>query len=959
MSDNNAENKDQYKDSVFLPKTDFPMRGGLPQKEPEILKRWEDINLYAKMREAGKGKKKWVLHDGPPYANGNIHMGHAVNKILKDVIVKFWQMSGYDAPYVPGWDCHGLPIEWKIEEQYRAAGQDKDEVDIIDFRKECRDFAQEWVSIQSDQFKRLGVTGDWDNPYLTMRHRAEAGIVKEIHKFALNGALYKGAKPVMWSTVEKTALAEAEVEYKEHKSVTIWVRFPVSETNCDLLKDADIVIWTTTPWTIPSNRAVAFGESIEYGVYEVKAAGENARAEIGAKLALATSLAEDVLQQAQIEEYECLGTFNAKDIEGTICAHPLAALDQSYAAFPVPALQGDFVTDEAGTGFVHVAPGHGEDDFYLGVANGVEVTDNVADDGKFRDHVGIFAGLEVYTQDGKLGDGNFAVLKALTEAGKLLAKGSLRHEYPHSWRSKAPLIFRTTPQWFIAMDKPFKGSGNKTLRDFALQAIQDTDWHPQKGEARITSMIENRPDWCISRQRAWGVPIALFVRKNDGEVLNDPAVFERIAALFEEKGADAWWSREPQDFLKGTEHKAEDFEQIFDIVDVWFESGSTHAFVLGDTATWPHFEGVDHADLYLEGSDQHRGWFHSSLLESCGTKGRAPYDHVLTHGFVLDDKGYKMSKSLGNVVDPLKIMDEYGADILRLWTMTSDYAEDIRIGKDTLKYTGDLYRRIRNTLRFLLGALEGYSEEEKIDLSDTAALPELEQLMLHHLHEMDRNVRSLIESYEYGKLANMLHRFCNQDLSAFYFDIRKDRLYCDDPNSFERKACRTVMAEIFGCLTAWLAPILAFTTEEAWSYRPQGVFEEVDSIHLREFPQVPGAWQNHDVKAKWDIVRATRKAVLETIEPLRASKELGSSLEAHPIIAAPAEQKAILDTVHIADICITSAATLEEGKSNVQIVKATGEKCQRCWKILPEVEDNGGLCTRCADVIKAQKARAA
>ena len=941
-----------YKDTVFLPKTDFPMRGGLPKKEPEIIAQWQEIDLYSKMREFGAGKEKFVLHDGPPYANGNIHMGHAVNKILKDVVVKYQSMMGKDSPYVPGWDCHGLPIEWKVEEKYRTAGQDKDEVNILEFREECRQFASKWVDIQSEQFQRLGVSGDWDNPYLTMTKRAEGKIVREIHKFALSGALYKGLRSVMWSTVEKTALAEAEVEYKEHKSVTIYVMFPVIKTNNDLVKDAHIVIWTTTPWTIPSNRAIAYGEDMEYGLYEIKSVTEGGLLKEGEKIVLSTSLVEETMKNGKVEEYETLGTFKGKELAGTICAHPFAELDPHYKEFDVPMLAADFVEDDAGTGFVHIAPSHGEDDFFLGQANGIEIPDNVTDDGHFRPHVGLFAGLEVYTQDGKLGDGNFAVLKELVNAGKLLAKGSLRHEYPHSWRSKAPVIFRATPQWFIAMD----GAGD--VRKKALQAIKDTNWYPAKGETRISSMIENRPDWCISRQRAWGVPIALFLHKDTGELLLDEDVFGRIGDVFEKEGADAWWKEGAAErFLKGTKYNANDYTQVFDIVDVWFESGSTHAFVVDDTQTWPCFEGVgDQSDLYLEGSDQHRGWFHSSLLESVGTKGKAPYKNVLTHGFVLDEKGYKMSKSLGNVVDPLKMMEQYGADIIRLWVMLSDYAEDIRIGKDTLKNTSDLYRRLRNTLRFALGSLSGFTNEERIDLdADLDKLPELERYMLHLLAKMDKDVRSHVENYEFGKLAKKLHDFCNAELSAFYFDIRKDRLYCDDPASFERRACRTVMAEIFNYLSVWLAPILAFTAEEAWSHRPGNVFEDVPSIHLREFPEVPKNWRDDKLDKKWADIIAVRKSVLEAIEPMRASKELGSSLEAHPIIKTSNEHVLAMAD-EMADINITSVSTTETSTiEKVEIKKAEGTKCERCWKVLPEVtKETGYLCSRCADVVKGK-----
>ena len=960
--------KPDYRDTVFLPKTDFPMRGGLPTKEPEIIAKWEEMDLYGKMREQAKGKEKFVLHDGPPYANGNIHMGHAVNKILKDVVVKSQGMMGKDAPYVPGWDCHGLPIEWKIEEKYRNEGKDKDEVDILEFREECRVFAQEWVDIQSDQFRRLGVSGDWDNPYRTMTTRAEGKIVSEIHKFALNGGLYKGAKPVMWSVVEKTALAEAEVEYKEHKSVTIWVMFHVEQTKNKLLEGANIVIWTTTPWTIPSNRAIAFGENIEYGVYEIKSVGEGGKVEAGTKIAVATSLAEDVMKQAKVEEFELLGTLKGAEVEGTICKHPFAELDEYYT-YKVPALMGDFVTDDAGTGFVHMAGGHGEDDFNLIRAHNaqqltgmspddaIEITDNVTDDGKFRPHVGLFAGEEIYTQEGKLGGGNFSVLRELVNAGKLLAKGSLKHEYPHSWRSKAPIIFRTTPQWFIAMD------GEGQIRQKALEQIKVTNWHPAKGEARINAMIENRPDWCISRQRAWGVPIALFLHKETGELYDESDVADVYAAIgkaFEEEGADAWYQDGVEERFLGA--KADQYQKVMDIVDVWFESGSTHAFVVGDTQTWPCYEGVEQIDLYLEGSDQHRGWFHSSLLESVGTNGHAPYKNVLTHGFVLDEKGYKMSKSDGNVVDPLKMMEQYGADIIRLWVMLSDYNEDIRIGKDTIKNTSDLYRRLRNTLRFLLGALDGFTDEERVDLSD-AQVPELEQYMLHVLSDMDGFVRGCIDNYEFGKLAKRLHDFCNQELSAFYFDIRKDRLYCDAPDSFDRRACRTVMAEIFNHLSAWLAPILSFTSEEAWSHRPQGVFEDADSVHLREFPSVPAHWQNKELAAKWVQIMSVRDGVLSRIEPLRKNKDVGSSLEVKAEVQAHSSLETVFANIDLAEICIVSNGTIsfsdDENFKNLTaytIKKAKGEKCERCWKVLPEVTaENGHLCNRCSDVVKARK----
>ncbi|MBI2233967.1 MAG: isoleucine--tRNA ligase [Micavibrio aeruginosavorus] len=946
---------DKYKDTIFLPKTDFPMRGELPKREPEILKKWQEMDLYARLRDAARGQEKWVLHDGPPYANGDIHMGHALNKILKDVINRSMQALGHDAPYVPGWDCHGLPIEWKIEEKYRAEGKDKDDVDPIAFRAECRTFAQKWVDTQSKQFQRLGVAGDWKNPYLTMTKRAEAQIVREIHKFLMNGGLYKGVKPVMWSVVEKTALAEAEVEYKEHKSITVWVKFPVRGQD-----NTSIVIWTTTPWTLPSNRAIAFGPEMEYGAFRVDAVKEDSRAKIGEILILSQKLSADVFEKAGITAAAKidLPDFN---IHEAVCAHPLHA--QGYD-FDVPVLAGDFVTEDTGTGFVHIAPSHGEDDYWLYMKHfgAKDIPDNVTDDGKFRDHVPLFAGKEVLTQKGEMGDGNFAVLKALEEAGALLAKGSVRHEYPHSWRSKAPLIFRTTPQWFIAMDTPMQNG--KKLRDIALSSIRETRWVPAKGEARITAMIENRPDWCISRQRAWGVPIALFVSKATGEPLKDQDVLTRIADAFEAEGSDAWWTKGAQYFL-GEKYKPEDYEQVFDIVDVWFESGSTHAFVLGDTETWPAFKGVGMADLYLEGSDQHRGWFHSSLLESCGTRGHAPFKAVLTHGFVLDEKGYKMSKSLGNVVDPLEMMEVHGADIIRLWTMLSDYNEDIRIGKDTIKLTGDLYRRIRNTFRYLLGALDGFSAAERVPESEYKDMPELEQLVLHWLKTMDTRVRHCIADYDYSRLIQELHNFCTNELSAFYFDIRKDRLYCDRPDLFERRAARTVMAELFNCLTAWLAPYLCFTAEEAWSHRPRGVFEEAESVHLRRFPELPAAWSNPALEEKWRNVMNIRRVVLGALEPKRAEKVIGSSLEAHPVVYL----KQAPDNIDLAEICITSQVTVKTGAEapadafrladvpDVAVVfaAAEGAKCQRCWKVLPDVgrdPDYPDLSARDADAVR-------
>lgn len=936
------------KTTVFLPKTDFPMRGDLPKKEPEILGVWETTKLYEQIRETSKGKPKWILHWGPPYANGRAHMGHAFTKSLKDIVNRSKQMQGFDAPLVPGWDCHGLPIEWKIEEQYREKGLDKDDVPVPKFRAECREFAQKWADIQAADFIRLGVFGDFKNPYMTMAKHSEAVIAREIHKFVTNGLLYRGVKPVMWSVVEKTALAEAEIEYKDHKSITIWVKFPVVKSTHEKLNGAKIVIWTTTPWTMPSNRGIAAGDKIKYGVFQH---GDE-------KLVVALSLAEQVKAAAKIENWNCIAELTGVDIIGTVCAHPLRG--QGYE-FDVPVLKGDFVTEDAGTGFVHIAPSHGEDDFYLGKASGLEITDNVADDGTFRAHVPLFAGLAVYNQKGEMDQGNFAPLKAIDEAGNLLAKSSIRHEYPHSWRSKAPIIYRTTPQWFVALDKKIAGS-DKTLRETALQAIKDTDWYPASGENRITAMIAGRGDWCLSRQRVWGVPIALFIDKTSGAILNDPDVFDRIITAFEKDGADAWWVIPAQEFL-GNKYNAEDYTQIFDTADVWFDSASTHAFVCDERPDlkWP-------ADLYLEGSDQHRGWFHSSLLESCATRGRAPYNSILTHGFVLDEKGHKMSKSLGNVMDPNDILAQYGADILRLWTVTSDYSEDVRIGKDTLKNSADLYRRIRNTFRFLLGALDGFSEAEKIASADYSKMPELEQLVLHWLAEMDGDIQTSINKHDYNSVIQKLHLFCSNELSAFYFDIRKDRLYCDRPDGFERRACRTVLYHLFECLVKWFAPILAFTAEEAWAHRPAPLMPDVNSIHLTTFPSIPATWKNEALATKWDKIRDVRRVVLGALEPKRADKTIGSSLEAHPHIYVDSSVSDILKGVDMAEICITSQATLSISSAPansfalndvagvaVVFAIAEGQKCERCWKILPEVgsdKDYPTLTKRDADAVR-------
>ncbi|MBD1170312.1 isoleucine--tRNA ligase [Pelagibacterales bacterium SAG-MED02] len=890
---------------INLPKTAFSMKANLPVREPEILEYWQKINLYRELRNSSKGKEKFVLHDGPPYANGNIHMGTALNKILKDIIVKFHQMDGKDSIYVPGWDCHGLPIEWKIEEQYKKNKKNKNDVPIVEFRKECRLFAEKWIEVHKGQFKRLGVVGDWENYYSTMSFDAEAQIVRELGKFLKEGSLYRGFKPVLWSTVEKTALADAEVEYQDHKSDTIYTSFPIKKSNLKDLVGSDIIIWTTTPWTIPANRALAYNEALDYVQLELNDDSDFKKR----KIIVAEALLQSVINDCKIKNYKKIKTFKGKDLKETICNHPFLDLGYDY---DIPMLEARFVTTEQGTGIVHCAPSHGPDDFNLCLNNGIKAIETVDGDGKYTKYVSLFEGIHIFKA-------NPIVIEKLKEQKKLLSNGELMHSYPHSWRSKAPLVHRATPQWFISME-------SHKLRDKALKAINDTTFYPSKGKERLKSMIESRPDWCVSRQRVWGVPLPIFVNKKTKEILVDDEVNETIAAIYEKEGSDCWFSDDPQRFL-GSKYKAKDYDKLSDIVEVWFDSGSTHSFVLEkrEDLKWP-------ASMYLEGSDQHRGWFHSSLLESCGTRGRAPFENILSHGFVVDGKGLKMSKSLGNVIAPEDILKKYGADILRIWVASSNYSEDLRIDYSILDQHAESYRKIRNTFRYLLGNIKDNFEEIDFIKVDLNELPELEQFMLHKLYSLDVNFKKYFKNYDFHNLYKELLNFCTVDLSAFYFDIRKDSLYCDPINSKKRKSTILLLNIILNSLLKWFAPILSFTTEEIYRL----LFKDSKSVHLEKFLNFPNNFENKKLYQKWLELIKIRNICNISIEEKRANKEIGSSLEADLNIHLDKKLEEITKNIDFSELCITSKAEIsfkENSETSAQTTKANGTKCTLCWKI--------------------------
>ena len=912
-----ATTEPDYRQTVFLPSTSFPMRGDLPTREPALLARWGRIGLWDRTKAAMAGRPPFVLHDGPIYSNGHLHIGHALNRILKDVVMRAHRMAGENVDYIPGWDTHGLPIEWKVEEEYRKSGRDKDAVPVLDFRDECRRYSAHWLAVQTDEFQRLGVVGDWAGRYATMDFSSEAAIAGEICKFLLNGALYRGLRPVMWSPVEKTALAEAEIEYHDRTSDTAFVRFPVLNGGGDLA-GAAVVIWTTTVWTLPGNRALAYGPEIDYALVHIDSVNEGSLARPGERLLIALALLPQVCAAAGIATHHIGHVYKGAEFAGLVCAHPLRGQGYDHDA---PMLAGEFVTTEQGTGFVHMAPAHGEEDFLLGRAHGLEVPEAVGPDGTYASWVPLFAGTHVFKAATPVG-------AAMEAAGGLLAGGTLFHSYPHSWRSKAPVIYRATPQWFIRMDGP------EQIRAKALDEIARINFVPEAGRTRLASMVAGRPDWCISRQRAWGVPIPVFVDRRTGEPLRDPDVVARTIAAFNEEGADAWYSSPPSRFLDN-DRDADGYEQVMDIVDVWFESGSTHAFALeARGGPWP-------ADLYLEGSDQHRGWFQTSLLEAVGTRGSAPFKAVLTHGFVLDENGRKMSKSLGNVTAPQEVTDKLGADILRLWVVNSDVSEDLRIGPEILKQQAELYRRLRNTLRWLLGSLAGFTEDERVP--DTE-MPELERWVLHRLAELDQRMRAALVSHDWTGVYPEIHTFCSADLSAFYFDVRKDVLYCDPAASPRRRAARTVLDHLHRCLTAWLAPVLCFTAEEAWLARSPS---EDDSIHLQAFPTIPVGWHDPALGARWASIRDIRSKVTTLLETARVEKLIGSSLQA----AITVDGHSLLDEAGWAEVCIVSGAQLGEAFA---VQRAPGGKCARCWRVLPEVGQqpgHPGLCIRCAAAV--------
>ncbi len=926
-----------YKDTLNLPKTTFPMKANLPQREPEILKKWEESNLYHKIRNISKDRPKYILHDGPPYANGHIHIGTALNKILKDLIVKSKNMAGFNAEYVPGWDCHGLPIEHEVD---KNLGANKSAYSIAEKRRLCRDFANKFLNIQREEFKRLGVLGEWDNPYLTMSFDYEATIAREFGKFVANGSVYRGKKPVYWCATCETALAEAEVEYEDHESPSITVKFPALSDFGEKFpslrnKQVFVLIWTTTPWTIPANLAIAFHPDYTYVATETD----------GEVWIVAESLLAQVMSQAGKVNFSILEKFPGKEVLGLKCRHPFLNRESLL-------ILANYITLDTGTGCVHTAPGHGQEDYESGIEYNIPIYSPVDDQGRFTPDVEFFAGQYVFAA-------NDAVIKKLAEVGNLVHTQTYRHQYPNCWRCKNPIIFRATEQWFISMDK-------NGLRQKALQAIDQVVWIPRWGRDRIYGMIQNRPDWCISRQRAWGVPIVAFTCKNCGQVLVEEALISYVANFFEKEGADIWFLRPAEDLLppniKCPQCQGNKFRKEMDILDVWFDSGVSYAAV-GEKR--PNLKSP--ADMYLEGSDQHRGWFHSSLLAAVGTRGYAPYLAVLTHGFVVDGEGRKMSKSLGNVVAPQEVINRYGAEILRLWVAAEDYRDDIRISEEILSRLSEAYRRIRNTCRFLLGNL--YDFDPAQDSVGQEQMLEIDRWIILRLQKLISRVREAYANFEFHIVFHSLHNFCIVDLSALYLDILKDRLYVSAPSSTARRAAQTALFKILDALVRLMAPILSFTAEEVWQLMPKAQ-ACAESVHLTLLPEVEEIYLDQDLEKRWHLLLQVRGEVSKALEIARKNKLIGNSLEAAVTLHAFPELLSSLEThqAQLKDLFIVSQVSLSEGPIpeafasqelaglNILITRAVGQKCERCWMYNPDTGKKPkfpSVCPRCYDVLEA------
>ncbi|GAB4301062.1 MAG: isoleucine--tRNA ligase [Desulfuromonadia bacterium] len=921
-----------YKDTLNLPVTDFPMKANLSQREPEILKRWEEMKLYRLMEEQGTGRPRYILHDGPPYANGHIHIGHALNKILKDIVLKSKRMEGFYAPYVPGWDCHGLPIELQVE---KNLGGRKHQISRGEMRKECRRYAEKFIAIQRDEFKRLGVLGDWEHPYLTMNFEYEGLTAKELAKFARNGGLYRGKKPVHWCFSCVTALAEAEVEYADHTSPSIYVAFPLQDDPASIHpllsgRDVAVVIWTTTPWTIPANLAIAIHPDLTYVALDT-----------GSRTVIVAEGLADAFTAACGIPCRPIVTLPASTLVRKRCRHPFYDRESVILA-------GDHVTLEAGTGCVHTAPGHGQEDYELALREGLEIYNPVDNHGRYHDNLPFFGGMQVFAA-------NDAVIDKLREVGALMGVSAVQHSYPHCWRCKKPIIFRATEQWFISME-------TNDLRQKALAEIEKVAWIPAWGKDRISGMIANRPDWCISRQRSWGVPITAFSCTVCGEYLADGETMDHVAELFRKESADIWFEWETERLLPpGARCRScgsRSFEKEMDILDVWFDSGVSHAAVLE-----PHEKLSSPADLYLEGSDQHRGWFHSSLLESVGTRGRAPYRSVLTHGFVVDGQGRKMSKSVGNVVSPDEVIKKYGAEILRLWVAAQDYRDDIRISGEILDRLAESYRRIRNTCRYILGNLGDFDPaRDRVAYGD---LPEIDRWALHQLERLKERVISAYDGFEFHILAHAVNAFCTVEMSAFYLDILKDRLYTSRKGSLSRRAAQTVMYEVIDALVRLIAPVLSFTADEVWGFLPG---ERERSVHLASFPPLHPQCKDDLLAQRWERIRAVRGEVAKGLEQARVAKLIGHSLDARVTIAADGELLEFLQgyAADLPSIFIVSRVDLVEGELAdgyrseavpglvVSVSSAPGEKCQRCWcysECLGTHPEHPGICPSCTTAV--------